>query len=120
MTVLLLAVSGCRNVTDEPASTSPEPAPERYTAYIRLEGVVVGGAIKVNGSQETMFPGWIAVEVDTAGKAVRRYVISLSTNILGTDGSVFVIEQGQDVPVKIYFDRGGPVATGTARVERRT
>ena len=45
--------------------------------------------------------------------------MALSTNVLGGDLGRFVIEQGQDIPVKIYYDRTGPVVTGTARVEGR-
>ena len=121
--ILALVLAGCRTVSEDPAVPASPPAKEapakRFTSYIRVEGVVNGGFIKLNGSQATMFPGYVAVEVDDAGKAVRQYVVALSTNVLGGDLGQFVIEQGQDVPVKIYYERSGPVATGTARVESR-
>lgn len=122
--VLALVLTGCRTVSEDPATvTTSAPAPtaaaRRFTSYIRVEGVVSGGFIKLNGSQAAMFPGYVTVEVDDAGKAVRQYVVALSTNVLGGDLGQFVIEQGQDVPVKIYYERSGPVATGTARVESR-
>ncbi|MEN9663496.1 MAG: hypothetical protein RL324_2445 [Verrucomicrobiota bacterium] len=122
--VLALVLTGCRTVSEDRAATPASPpaqeAPaERFTSYIRVEGVVNGGFIKLNGSQASMFPGYVTVEVDASGKAVRQYVVALSTNVLGGNLGEFVIEQGQDVPVRIYYERTGPVVTGTARVEGR-
>lgn len=116
--VLALALGGCR--TPAPGSARvPEITGERFRSYIRIEGVVVGGAIKLDGTQVSMFPGYVMVEVDDAGKAVRRYVVALSTNILGVEFGQYVIEQGQDIPMRIYFERTGPVAIGTALIERQ-
>lgn len=101
-------------------TSPPEPVGSRFTSYIQIEGIVAGGAIKLNGSQVSMFPGWVTIEVDDAGKAVQQYIVSLSTNILGNDLSPFVIEQGGEVPAKISYERTGPVGTGTAKVEGRS
>lgn len=129
--ILALFLGGCQTATTpapkaKAEGEEPAPAPrvsaaaaQRFTSYIRIEGVVEGGFIKLNGSQASMFPGYVALEVDEAGKAVRQYVVALSTNILGGDLGQFVIEQGQEAPVKIYYERTGPVATGSARVEGR-
>ena len=114
--ILALGVCGCHTGG---GTSAPEPAVPRFLSYVQIEGIVAGGAIKLNGSQVSMFPGWVTVEVDDAGKAVRQYVVSLSTNILGTDLSPFVIEQGGEVPMKIFYERSGPVGTGTAKVEGR-
>ncbi len=116
--VWLLVLGGCKTPASGSA-TVPETKGERFRSYIRIEGVVVGGAIKLDGTQVSMFPGYVMVEVDDAGKAVRRYVVALSTNILGGDLGQYVIEQGQDIPMRIYYERTGPVAIGTALIERQ-
>jgi hypothetical protein len=114
----LLFLVGCQ--TPAPGSATETVAKgEHFLSYIRVEGVVVGGAIKLDGTQVSMFPGYVTVEVDDAGKAVRRYVVALSTNILGGDLGQYVIEQGQEIPMRIYYERTGPVATGTALVQRQ-
>jgi hypothetical protein len=116
--VWLLVLGGCR--TPAPGSaTEPVDKGERFLSYIRVEGVVLGGAIKLDGTQVSMFPGYVTVEVDDAGKAVRRYVVNLSTNILSGDLGQYVIEQGQEIPMRLSFERAGPVATGTALVQRQ-
>ncbi len=117
--ILLLALAGCQTAAEQdPAAAPSRPAEERYYSYIRIEGVVIGGTIKLNSDQVSYMPGYVTVEVDFAGKAVRRYVVEMSTNILANDAGIFSIEQGQDIPARIYFGRTGPAATGTARVER--
>ena len=76
-------------------------------------------ASKLNGSQVSTFPGWVTIEVDVDGKAVQRYVVGLSTNIIDPDIASYVLEQGSEVPAKIFYERAGPVATGTAPVQGR-
>jgi hypothetical protein len=114
---LALLLGGCATTSSGPV---PDPAAvRRYTCFIQVEGIVAGGAIKLDGSQVSTFPGWVSVEVDESGLAVRRYVVSLSTNIIGGDLSPYVIEQGGEVPMKIFYERTGPVGTGTALVQGR-
>lgn len=120
--LLAMGAGGCSTAAerrDTGAAAAPEAAPRRYTCYIQIEGLVAGGAIKVNGSQVSTFPGWVTVEVDPAGKSLQRYVVSLSTNITGSDLGAYVINQGDEVPLKIYYERNGPVASGTAIVQGR-
>jgi hypothetical protein len=118
--LLALVLGGCS--TTSPGGTSvaaSDPGGQRYTSYIQIEGVIAGGAIKLNGSQVSSFPGWVSLEVDVNGKATRRYVVSLSTNIIDPDIAAYVIEQGEEAPAKIFYERAGPVATGTAKVQGR-
>ena len=118
--LLVFATGGCTTASSgQPATAAPAEAGRRYTCNVQIEGVVAGGGIKLNGSQVSSFPGWVTVEVDVNGKAIRQYVVSLSTNIIGGDLGAFVMEQGNEVPMKIFYERTGPVASGTAVVQGR-
>ena len=117
---LVLLLGACTTASQRTSTASaPAGAEHRYFCYIQIEGVVAGGAIKLNGSQVSTFPGWVTIEVDVDGKAVQRYVVGLSTNIIDPDIASYVIEQGSEVPAKIFYERAGPVATGTAPVQGR-
>jgi hypothetical protein len=115
---LVFGACGCQSTAESEDPARPASA-RRYVSYVQVEGVVAGGAIKLNGSQVATFPGWVTVEVDESGKAVQRYVVTLSTNITGNDLGAYVIDQGGEVPMKIFYERNGPVATGTATVQGR-
>jgi hypothetical protein len=118
--IFVLVLGACNSASPRGASTTASDSDGRlYTSYIQIEGVIAGGAIKLNGSQVSSFPGWVSLEVDVNGKATRRYVVSLSTNIIDPDIAAYVIEQGEEAPAKIFYERAGPVATGTAKVQGR-
>lgn len=117
---LVLVLGACNSASSRGTSTTASDSDgRRYTSYIQIEGVIAGGAIKLNGSQVSSFPGWVSLEVDVNGKATRRYVVSLSTNIIDPDIAAYVIEQGEEAPAKIFYERAGPVATGSAKVQGR-
>ena len=96
--------------------------PPEFTAVIRVESVVNGGAIKLNGMLVSFLPGSVTVEVDRTGKVMLPYVISLSTNILSAGDTTLgrvALDPGQGAPQLIYFEANSTRVVGQAFVIAR-
>ena len=89
---------------------------DNFVASIRVESIVTGGGVKLNGFIVSDLPGLVDIKVDQSGKSLQQYVIALSTNVLDVDTARFVIEPGEAAPGRIYFDRTGAQVSAHALV----
>jgi len=123
--LVLVFAPGCLRIPSSSLRSDVSP----YYAVVRVDSVVQGGGIKVNGMLATSLPGQVVLEVDEYGKVIRPYVISLSTNILSAadpsasgvasvDRGRFVMNAGDIPPDHIHFSQQGPRVTGQALLQR--